>query len=61
MRRAATGATSAGSKPDGRLVYRQTIFEGIESCVDAMNGLFTGAIGKMLVKVSEPTVVSTAT
>ena len=62
MKKDATGATSAGSKPDGRLVYRQTIFEGIESCVDAMNGLFTGAnIGKMLVKVSEPTVVSTAT
>jgi NADPH-dependent curcumin reductase CurA len=41
---------------DGQLVHRQTIFEGIESCVDALNGLFTGAnIGKMLVKVSEPT------
>ncbi|MEO3758255.1 NADP-dependent oxidoreductase [Mycobacterium sp. B14F4] len=41
---------------DGRLVHRQTIFEGIESCVDAMNGLFTGAnIGKMLVKISDPT------
>lgn len=40
---------------EGRLVHRQTIFEGIESCVDALNGLFTGAnIGKMLVKVSEP-------
>lgn len=40
---------------DGRLVHRQTIFEGIESCVDALNGLFTGAnIGKTLVKVSEP-------
>ena len=40
---------------DGRLVHRETIFEGIESCVDAMNGLFTGAnIGKMLVKISEP-------
>jgi NADPH-dependent curcumin reductase CurA len=40
---------------EGRLVHRQTIFEGIESCVDAMNGLFTGAnIGKMLVKISEP-------
>ncbi|GAT11330.1 alcohol dehydrogenase [Mycolicibacterium novocastrense] len=39
---------------EGRLVHRQTIFEGIESCVDAMNGLFTGAnIGKMLVKISE--------
>ena len=42
---------------EGRLVHRQTIFEGIESCVDALNGLFTGAnIGKMLVKVSEPSI-----
>jgi len=41
---------------EGRLVHRQTIFDGIESCVDALNGLFTGAnIGKTLVKVSEPT------
>ncbi len=41
---------------DGQLVHRQTIFEGIESCVDALNGLFTGAnIGKTLVKVGEPT------
>jgi NADPH-dependent curcumin reductase CurA len=41
---------------EGRLKHRQTVFEGIESCVDALNGLFTGAnIGKMLVKVSEPT------
>jgi NADPH-dependent curcumin reductase CurA len=40
---------------EGRIMHRQTIFEGIESCVDAMNGLFTGAnIGKMLVKISEP-------
>lgn len=40
---------------DGRLVHRQTIFDGIESCVDALNGLFTGAnIGKTLVKLSEP-------
>lgn len=40
---------------DGLLVHRQTIFEGVESCVDALNGLFTGAnIGKTLVKVSEP-------
>ena len=38
---------------DGRLKHRQTIFEGIESCVDALNGLFTGAnIGKMLVQLS---------
>ena len=36
----------------GLLVHRETIFDGIESCVDALNGLFTGAnIGKMLVKV----------
>jgi NADPH-dependent curcumin reductase CurA len=41
---------------EGRLVHRQTIFDGIESCVDALNGLFTGAnIGKTLVRVSEPT------
>jgi NADPH-dependent curcumin reductase CurA len=40
---------------EGRLRHRQTIFEGIESCVDALNGLFTGAnIGKTLVKLSEP-------
>lgn len=39
----------------GRLVHRETIYEGIESCVDAMNGLFTGAnIGKMSVRISEP-------
>lgn len=36
-------------------MHRETIYDGIESCVDALNGLFTGAnIGKMLVKVSEP-------
>lgn len=41
---------------EGRLVHRETIFEGLESCVDALNGLFTGAnIGKMLVKLGEPT------
>lgn len=40
----------------GLLVHRETILDGVESCVDALNGLFTGAnIGKMLVKVSEPT------
>ncbi len=40
---------------EGKLVHRQTVFDGLESCVDALNGLFTGAnIGKMLVKVSEP-------
>lgn len=41
---------------EGLLAHRETIFDGIESCVDALNGLFTGAnIGKMLVKVGEPT------
>jgi NADPH-dependent curcumin reductase CurA len=41
---------------EGLLVHRETVFDGLESCVDALNGLFTGAnIGKMLVKVSEPT------
>ena len=41
---------------EGVLVHRETVFEGLESCFDALNGLFTGAnIGKMLVKVSEPT------
>jgi NADPH-dependent curcumin reductase CurA len=41
---------------EGRLVHRETVVEGIESCVAALNGLFTGAnIGKMLVKVGEPT------
>jgi NADPH-dependent curcumin reductase CurA len=41
---------------EGGLKHRQTIYAGIESCVDALNGLFTGAhIGKTLVKLSEPT------
>ncbi len=40
---------------EGRLVHRETVWEGLESCVDALNGLFTGAnVGKMLVKVAEP-------
>lgn len=38
---------------EGRLVHRETVFEGLESCVDALNGIFTGAnIGKMLVQIS---------
>ena len=42
---------------EGRLVHRETVFEGLESCVEALNGLFTGVnIGKMLAKVGEPTV-----
>jgi NADPH-dependent curcumin reductase CurA len=41
---------------DGRLVHREHVFEGVESCVDALNGLFTGAnIGKTVVKVGTPT------
>lgn len=37
---------------EGLLVHRETVFDGLESCVDALNGLFTGAnIGKMLVRV----------
>jgi NADPH-dependent curcumin reductase CurA len=29
------------------------VYHGLESCVDALNGIFTGAnIGKMLVQVS---------
>ncbi|WP_167106921.1 NADP-dependent oxidoreductase [Mycobacterium sp. DL592] len=40
---------------EGLLVHRETVFEGLERCVDALNGLFTGAnIGKMLVKLNEP-------
>ena len=40
---------------EGKLVYRAHVVEGIESCVDALNGLFTGAnIGKTVVKVGEP-------
>ena len=38
---------------EGRLVHRETVFEGLESCVDALNGLFAGAnVGKMLVRIS---------
>lgn len=51
-------AALRGWEERGLLVHRETIYEGIESCVDALNGLFTGAnIGKMLVKVGEPTAV----
>jgi NADPH-dependent curcumin reductase CurA len=38
---------------EGLLVHRETVYDGLESCVDALNGLFTGAnIGKMLVRIS---------
>jgi NADPH-dependent curcumin reductase CurA len=44
-----------GWEQDGRLVHREHIVTGVESCVDALNGLFTGAnIGKTLVQVAEP-------
>jgi NADPH-dependent curcumin reductase CurA len=49
-------AALRGWEQRGLLVHRETVYEGIESCVDALNGLFTGAnIGKMLVKIGEPT------
>jgi NADPH-dependent curcumin reductase CurA len=49
-------AALSGWERDGLLAHRETVFDGLESCVDALNGLFTGAnIGKMLVKVSDPT------
>jgi NADPH-dependent curcumin reductase CurA len=42
---------------EGRLVHRAHVHEGLETAVDALNGLFTGAnIGKTVVKVSDPTV-----
>jgi NADPH-dependent curcumin reductase CurA len=42
---------------DGHLKHRQTVYNGVESCVEALNGLFTGAnIGKMLVAVGAPTI-----
>ena len=45
-------AALRGWEAAGLLAHRETIYEGIESCVDALNGLFTGAnIGKMLVRV----------
>ena len=48
-------AALRGWEADGLLAHRETIYEGIESCVEALNGLFTGAnIGKMLVRVGGP-------
>lgn len=48
-------AALRGWDADGRLVHRETVFDGLESCVDALNGIFTGAnIGKMLVRIAEP-------
>jgi len=49
-------AALRGWEEKGLLVHRETIFDGVESCVDALNGMFTGVnIGKLLVKVGEPT------
>lgn len=49
-------AALQGWERDGLLVHRETVFDGLESCVDALNGLFTGAnIGKMLVQIGAPT------
>lgn len=40
---------------EGLLTHRETVLEGIDSCVDALNGVFTGTnMGKMMVRVSEP-------
>jgi NADPH-dependent curcumin reductase CurA len=37
---------------DGRIIYRETVYEGIESAPDAFIGLFTGAnTGKMVVRL----------
>lgn len=48
-----------GWEREGLLTHRQTVYQGVESCVDALNGLFTGVnVGKMLVRVSEPTVAT---
>ncbi len=49
-------AALRGWEKQGLLVHRETVYHGIEACVDALNGLFTGAnIGKMLVRVGDPT------
>lgn len=46
-------AALRGWEEQGLLVHREHIFEGIGSCVDALNGLFTGVnIGKTLVRLS---------
>lgn len=46
-------AALRGWEEQGLLTHREHIYDGIESCVDALNGLFTGAnIGKTLVRLS---------
>lgn len=48
-------AALRGWDAEGLLVHRETVYDGLGSCVDALNGIFTGAnIGKMLVQISEP-------
>ena len=48
-------AALSGWEQQGLLVHRETVYDGLESSIDALNGLFTGAnIGKMLVKINEP-------
>ncbi|MDR3663686.1 MAG: NADP-dependent oxidoreductase [Mycobacterium sp.] len=55
-------AALRGWERDGLLVHRETVYDGIESSIDALNGLFTGAnIGKMLVKINEPGNVTSRT
>lgn len=45
-------AALRGWEEQGLLTHREHIFDGIESCVDALNGLFTGTnIGKTLVRI----------
>lgn len=39
---------------DGRVVWKETVHTGIEKCVDALIGLFTGEnLGKMVVRLSD--------
>lgn len=46
-------AALRGWEEQGLLTHREHIYDGIESCVDALNGLFTGAnIGKTLVRLA---------
>lgn len=45
-------ATLGGWMAEGRLTYRTQVYEGLESAVDALNALFTGAnTGKTVIKL----------